>query len=42
MWWYIVLGILVMLFLVWADRRTRGRGDHDSKGAGDVPTGKYI
>ena len=42
MGWWIGLALLVLLFLFWADRRTRGRGDHDSGGAGDHPTGKYI
>jgi hypothetical protein len=41
MWW-IVLAVLVLVFLVWADRRTRGRGNKDSKGGGDHPTGRYI
>ena len=31
MWW-ILLSVLVLAFLVWADRRTRGRGNKDSKG----------
>jgi hypothetical protein len=42
MWWWIALGVLVLLFLIWADRRTRGRGNKDSGGTNDVPTGRYI
>lgn len=42
MGWWIALALLVLLFLFWADRRTRGRGDRDSGGAADHPTGKYI
>jgi hypothetical protein len=42
MWWWIALGVLVLLFLIWADRRTRGRGNKDSGGTNDLPTGRYI
>ena len=40
--WWIALGVLVLLFLFWADRRTRGRGNRDSGGAADHAIGKYI
>jgi len=39
---WIALGVLVLLFLFWADRRTRGRGNRDSGGAADHANGKYI
>jgi len=42
MWWWIGIGACLLLFLVWADHRTRGRGNHDSRGGHDLPTGKYI
>lgn len=42
MWWWIALAVLFVLFLFWVDRRTRGRGNRDSGGGADVPTGKYI
>lgn len=35
MWWYLAFATVILLFLVWADRRTRGRGDRNSGGAGD-------
>ena len=35
MWLIIVLVVLAVLFLFWADGRTRGRGTNDSGGAGD-------
>jgi hypothetical protein len=41
MWW-ILMGLVVLALLVWADRRTRGRGTKDSGGAADHATGKYI
>lgn len=39
-WGFIWIAIIV-LFFVWAANRTRGRGNRDSSGAGDHPTGKY-
>ena len=38
----IARGVLVLLFPVGADRRTRGRGSRDSGGAKDTAAGKYI
>lgn len=42
MGWWIALGVLVLLFLSWAERRTRGRGQTDRNGVKDHATGKYI
>ena len=41
--WVSPLGVVLGVFLFWAERRTRGRGIKDSPGgAADHPTGKYI
>jgi hypothetical protein len=40
--WWIAAAVLVALFLFWADRRTRGRGNKDSGGTADHATGKYV
>ena len=42
MWWWLAIAVLTLLFLVWADRRQRARGNRDSGGAADHPTGRYI
>jgi len=42
MWLLIAIGVLLILFLFWADHRTRGRANKDSGGANDHPIGKYI
>jgi hypothetical protein len=35
MWWWIALAVLLLVFFVWASRRTRGRGTRESGGRND-------